>query len=352
MVDQVRCDGNKASCKRCIDKRLTCIYSESRVGKVVGKRRKRPVDDSIGTVDSDAWVVNQQHPYSIPSPTTTSRSSAEPTSKRQCLESSWTYFLDDDHSYQEGSEASEALESIEMVRSRSQSVANEVAYYSNAGLVTPSLSPPLPCRSYSPAPFGPQIMARQSSMRSIVSHRQLDHIAPSRPLSRASSQQEDEETVCIKLLAHLKKYSASSRLGRGFQLDLLTKSNASIRRILRSQNLRNDHSCQFLLTSIMTHLAVLCENLCSTAQDRARSETQTIAPPTHAESFDMRTGLVQCQTSSETLRPLVLETCSLNTEVGNLLKRQPLDGFQIFGKWETYTIELALRLEEALVTLR
>lgn len=65
----------------------------------------------------------------------------------------------------------------------------------------------------------------------------------------------------------------------------------------------------------------------------------------------MRTGLVQQQTSSETLRPLVLEASSLAAELGDLLKRKPLDGFQVQGRQETWLVELELRLGAALSRL-
>ncbi|RMD44693.1 hypothetical protein DV735_g242, partial [Chaetothyriales sp. CBS 134920] len=48
---KVRCNGDKTGCARCMEKKLSCVYSESRVGKVVGKRRKRLIEE-IPTFDS------------------------------------------------------------------------------------------------------------------------------------------------------------------------------------------------------------------------------------------------------------------------------------------------------------
>jgi len=353
---KVRCDGNKDSCKRCIDKHLKCVYSESRVGKVVGKRRKRPIDDSIGTVDSEAWVVHQQQSLSnsIPSPAATT-SSAESSSKRHCNDNSWTYFLADEaQSLLDCNEAGEALQSIDMADQRSYSASSESIFCNNGGLQTPSLSPPN-FRYLSPAALDVRPVSRQHLVPSITSRSRISNQSLVPPGSRQSSPPsapEDEETVCIKLLAHLKKYSSSSRQTRQFQLDLLSKSNASVRRILRSQSVRRDYTCQLLLSSIMTHLTTLCEYLCSTGLEEGMGDGQSSPrPDSTRESFDMRTGLVQQQTSSETSRPLVLEAASLATELGNLLKRKPLDGFQVQGRQEAWIVELELRLRTALTTL-
>ncbi|RMZ82672.1 hypothetical protein DV738_g1447, partial [Chaetothyriales sp. CBS 135597] len=64
---KVRCNGDKTGCARCLEKKLSCVYSESRVGKVVGKRRKRLIEETaIGTVDSEAWVIKDQKPFHLP----------------------------------------------------------------------------------------------------------------------------------------------------------------------------------------------------------------------------------------------------------------------------------------------
>jgi hypothetical protein len=176
------------------------------------------------------------------------------------------------------------------------------------------------------------------------------------------TQPEDEETVCIKLLAHLKKYSALiNDHSRAFQIDLLTKSNASVRRILRSRSARADYSCQLLLSSILTHLTTVCEALCYTSSGQESTVLQDVPHAVqqdsdtrqkrNSEAFDMRTGLVYQSTPSETLRPLVLETSSLTVDVGSLLKRKPLDGFQTLGKWEMGILELGYRLQNALEAL-
>jgi hypothetical protein len=65
----------------------------------------------------------------------------------------------------------------------------------------------------------------------------------------------------------------------------------------------------------------------------------------------MRTDLVYQSTLSDALRPLVLETSSLTVDVGALLKRKPLDGFQTLGKWEMGILELGYRLQNALEAL-
>ena len=349
---KVRCDGNRASCKRCNDKHITCVYSESRVGKVVGKRRKRPADDSIGTVDSESWIVNQQALASMPSPAATA-SSSETSAKRHCSEESWTCFIADEQNFPDSSEASDALQSIDLGNRRSSSVESEVQFYVTGGLQTPDLSPPNTFRYLSPAILDATPMSRQISNTTTIPLIQRTSSAASMRSRLDLNQPEDEETVCIKLLAHLKKYSISTVPDQTFQLDLLTKSNASVRRILRFQSACNDYNCQLLLSSILTHLTTLCERLCYTDRSETVRHDQS-GPGVHqrnSQSFDMRTGLVFQQSSSETLRPLVLETSSIALDVGNLLKRKPLDGFQTIGKWELYIVELGFRLQNALADL-
>lgn len=314
------------------------------MGKVVGKRRKRPLDDSIGSVDSEAWIVNQQQFGSMPSPAATA-SSSESNAKRHCPDNSWTYFLADDaQPLLDCNEAGEALQSIDMVNNRSCSVSSETMFLHHGGLHTPNLSPPQ-TRYLSPAALDVRPVSRHTSTCAesalTMSQTTLPTLVP-----------EDEETVCIKLLAHLKKYSSTTNQTEQFRVDLLSKSNASVRRILRSQTARRDYNCQLLLSSILTHLTTLCESLCSTEQDeRTRHDQSLQRPDTTRESFDMRTGLVQQQTSSETLRPLVLEASSLAMELGSLLKRTPYDGFQIQGRQEAWIVELGLRLQTALTRL-
>lgn len=323
---------------------MNCVYSESRVGKVVGKRRKRLLDDSIGRVDSEAWVVNQDQVNSIPSPAATN-SSSESSSKRHCADNSWTYFLADEaQSLLDCNEAGEALQSLDMATNRSLSVSSDNAFIPHGGLQTPSLSP-LQSRYLSPAALDARPMSRQTSTTAENSLLTTQTMVP-------SVVPEDEETVCIKLLSHLKKYSTSASQSRPFQVDLVSKSSASVRRILRSPTARRDYSCQLLLTSIMTHLTTLCESLCNMGQEeRTRHDQSLQGANSTRETFDLQTGLVQQQTSSESLRPLILEASSLANELGNLLKRRPLDGFQVQGRQEAWIVELQLRLRTALTIL-
>lgn len=289
----------------------------------------------------------------MPSPAATN-SSSESSSKRHCSEDSWTYFIADDQIVQEGSEASEALQSIDMVNRRGSSVESDINLCHNVGLQTPQVSPPPVTRYLSPAVFEAHPMSRSASISTEAHLPRPASAAPSVARSTDLSQPEDEETVCIKLLSHLKKHSNITSQDRTFQVDLLTKSNASIRRILRSKSVRSDESCQLLLSNILGKMTTLCEHLCYTSQSESANPNQSQAVPgmqRNSEAFDMRTGLVDQQTSSETLRPLVLETSSLAADVGNMLKRKPLDGFQTYGRWETLVIGLECRLGNALGAL-
>lgn len=280
----------------------------------------------------------------MPSPAATN-SSSESSSKRHCPDNSWTYFLADEaQTLLDCNEAEEALQSIDMATNRSSSVSSEVFLMPNGGLQTPGLSPPQ-TRYLSPVAFDVRPVSRQTMTNNDKALNNTQNIMP-------TLVPEDEETVCIKLLAHMKKYSTSATQSQHFQLDLVSKSNASVRRILRSQTARRDYSCQLLLSSILTHLTTLCESLCNMGQtERARHDQLLQRLGSTRESFDMRTGLVQQQTSSETLRPLVLEASSLVHELGDLLKRKPYDGFQVQGRQEAWVVELELRLRTALTKL-
>jgi hypothetical protein len=345
---QVRCDGNKESCKRCVDKRLSCVYSESRVGKVVGKRRKRPLEETATTSESEAWIVTQQQINSIPSPAATT-SSAESSSKRHCSDNSWTYFLADDQDLLEGTEAGEALQSINMANSNAFAMPVETLGYGSNGLQTPGLSPPHQ-RYLSPAAFDRRPLSRQASVGVDNQAIQQTTLMVARTRMSATPQPEDEETVCIKLLSHLKKSSAAPLQHRQVQVDLLAKSSASVRRILRSQGVRKDYSCQLLLSSILTHMATLCELLCGTSSEsRGRNEPSRPGPST-SDTFDARTGQTQNSFNLEALRPLVLECSSLTNDLGDMLKRKPLNGFQTLGRHERHLAELQLRLKSVLMS--
>lgn len=311
---------------------------------MVGRRRKRPLEGSIGTIDSEAWVLDQSSTFcAIPSPPSSQYSDC--TSKRQCSTNSWASFLVEEH--QDLVDFEESIESstFDMMNPKAFCDSTDMSFLCNNGLPTPGMSPQF--KHLSPAALETRPKSRATSVAT-----ESSRLLPPRfttafaaPLSRTPgpAQPEDDETVCIKLLSHLKKHCSHKGQSTDQDFDLLTKTNASVRRILRNKGVRSDYTCQLLLSSIITHMVDLCEQLCNSshAQDQKHFETQS-------EYYDKTN---QPNTSSAITRTQVVESTNLATEIAGLLKRKPLKGFQVLGRHESHHIELDLRLQRALARL-
>ncbi|KIW89396.1 uncharacterized protein Z519_10250 [Cladophialophora bantiana CBS 173.52] len=355
---KVRCDGNKEGCRRCCEKRLSCVYSESRVGKVVGKRRKRPIDDSIGTINSQLWIVHNSLPIqSIPSPATTHGS--DESGRRVRNPPAWSSFVvNGDSGFLNFDETTESLGALEMADNRSYSMASDLSFFHNSGLPTPGLSPPQFTRYLSPAQLEARPLSRQSSCP--VDPSKLHPPSYAVPLSRnIETGQEDEESVCIKLLAHLKKHSSDESQPREMQIELLKKSNAAVRRILRSKTVRTDYPCHLLLSNIINHLVRLCERLCQGRLDDCglgNMECQFLQEQVHFEGmpgfFDTPVPTAVPAPDQDLLGSLVKEVIAFTSIVGDFLKKKPIYGFQHLGRHETFHVELEQRLKKATVLLR
>ena len=311
---------------------------------MVGRRRKRPLEGSIGTIDSEAWVLNQSSTFcAIPSPPASRYSDC--TSKRQCSSNSWASFLVEEHQDLVDFEESIEPQTFDMMNPQAFCDSTDMSFLCNNGLPTPGLSPQF--KYLSPAALETRPMSRATSVATESSKLLPPRFttAFSAPPSRTPelAQSEDDETVCIKLLSHLKKHSSQKGQSSDQDFDLLTKTNASVRRILRNKGVRSDYTCQLLLSSIITHMVDLCEQLCNSnhSQNQEDSEAQS-------EYFDKTK---RRNTSSATARTQVVESTNLATEVADLLKRKPLSGFQVLGRHESHHIELDLRLQRALARL-
>ncbi|KIY03152.1 uncharacterized protein Z520_01619 [Fonsecaea multimorphosa CBS 102226] len=355
---KVRCDGNKEGCRRCCEKRLSCVYSESRVGKVVGKRRKRPIDDSIGTINSQSWIVHNSLPIqSIPSPATTHTS--DEANRRHGKPPAWPSFVvNSDPGFLAFDETADSLGALEMTDNRSYSMASDLSFFNNSGLPTPGLSPPQVTRYLSPAQLEARPFTRHSSCP--VDPSKLQPPTYAVPLSRNTEPGlEDEETVCIKLLAHLKKYSSDESQPREMQIELLKKSNAAVRRILRSKSVRSDYSCHLLLSNIINHLVRLCERLCQGRLEEyglGNMECQFLQDQVHFEGipafFDAPVPSAVPAPDQDLLESLVREVNVFISIVADFLKKRPIYGFQHLGRHETFHVELEQRLKKATVLLQ
>ena len=356
MDGQVRCDGNKQGCRRCSEKRLSCVYSESRVGKVVGKRRKRPVDDSIGNINSQSWIVNTAPVQSIPSPANTQVS--EDSAKRHCGPPSWTTFIagGDEQGFLNFDETADSLHAIDMSNNRSFSMTSDLTFFTNSGLPTPALSPPQFTRYLSPAQLETRPTSRHTFVPANTSKLQLPQHNPA--VGRhAEVAQEDEEMVCIKLLAHLKKHASDDMQPREFQIDLLRKCNAAMQRILNSKTIRSDYACHLVLSSIITHLVRLCERLCLCKMEEPRAvDSQFLQDQVHFADampgfFDAAVSAGPVHGEQDQLVNLVKEVMSFISAIGEMLKRKPIQGFQYLGRHETLHVELEQRLRQASMLL-
>ncbi|KIW11329.1 hypothetical protein PV08_10629 [Exophiala spinifera] len=365
---KVRCDGNKQGCRRCCEKRLSCIYSESRVGKVVGKRRKRPLPDQSANVGSQPWIVNGTAcaVQSIPSPAASHGS--EEFTKAHCSVPSWSssssFSATPDQGLMNFDETTETLNAIEMANNRSFSITSEVSFFTNNGLPTPALSPSQFARYLSPAQLENQSTSNQELSVPIDPRRLCPpgHTAPFTRHAGLSLVPEDEETICIKLLAHLKRHSSDASQSREMQLELLKKSNAAVRRLLQSKTIRTAYTCHLLLSNILNNLVHLCERLCQNTNEDSRHlsvESQFIQDQMN---FDAVPGFFENGTAAapqpiqapdaETLKSLSREVMSFTSMVGDMLKRKPLDGFQCLGRHETFHVDLELRLSKAMDLLQ
>lgn len=311
----------------------------------MGRRRKRPLEGSIGTIDSEAWVLNQSSSFcAIPSPPSSQYSDC--TSKRQCSTNSWASFLVEEHQDLVDFEESIEPQTFDMMNPKAFCDSTDMSFLCNNGLPTPGMSPQF--RYLSPAALETRPISRATSVTTESSRLLPPRFttAFSAPPSRTPepAQPEDDETVCIKLLSHLKKHSSQKGQSSEQDFDLLTKTNASVRRILRNKGVRSDYTCQLLLSSIITHMVDLCEQLCSQKMEEPK------APSFEAQSeyFQITN---QPKSSPGTTRTQVVEATNLATEVADLLKRKPLNGFQVLGRHESHHIELDLRLQRALARL-
>lgn len=345
----MKCDGQKSGCARCSEKQLACKYSESRVGKVVGKRRKRPFDESIGLVDSEAWVVKNCFPTpSMPSPATTNTSDEQ--SKRSCTNSSWTTFIADDHTVPIWDTTDEQYQAtFDMNQVQCFSMDNELYTGSLNGLPTPALSPPK-VRYLSPMALETRPASRQSSVTM-----NTDMLRPTSAarVQRAPEPQapEDEEMMCIKLLAHVKKQSQVQHTLES-ALNLLRKVNAALKRIVASKAARSDYACQLLLTSILSSLVAHCERTGRLhLESRGRQQSFAFRPSPEYFASTFQTEPTDSPDAA-TLRELIQTVSNISSTLGDSLKRKPLNGFQTLGRHESLMLTLDQRLRLSIASLQ
>ncbi|KAL8243882.1 hypothetical protein R6Q59_010140 [Mikania micrantha] len=346
---KVRCDGDKTGCKRCLEKRLDCHYSESRVGKVVGKRRKKPLPNTIQGVSSDGWNVQFADPSVLTSPVHIPAPPQQQDKKFGPLSSWNTYTSLDDHNMIDFADCTEDQFNGFQVP-RPYSLQTELPMFTNNGLPTPPGMSPTDMTFLSPAAFE----TRPPTPRGMGLADTCKFYAPKFTPSTSMTPEpliEDEETICIRLLAHLKK-NPSERENYESQLQLIKKTNAAIRRLLKSRATQNDYSCQMLLSTIATHLVAMCERVCQYRPMQTDFLHDHFMMDTVPGYLD--TSMVEQQTAEihDSAKVVVNEAAVLSSAIGDLLKRRPLmNGYQGVGRHESLHVDLDVRVKKALLIL-
>ena len=327
------------------------------MGKVVGRRRKRPLEDAVGTVNSSEWVItNYAPPNAMPSPANTSAS--EDSTKYLNLKQSWLPGMDPTNQsafstalLREPSPA-QTMDSYKFME-RKDSLSG------STGLPTPALSPP----QY--AYLSPMVLEnRPPSVVNTASNTTSQFRASSRPTLAARTpeprQAEDEEMVCIKLLGHLKKSCGQESQSLDDLVSTIKKSTAVMHRIMKSKKARSDYGCVMLLSNIMLRVVDLCERAAQTHFEEPESgdahffsafndnffnepEQPYFNAEFQTEPAPADRGAMLCE--------MLAQSADLVLGVGNLLLKKPLSGFQTVGRHEALHLDLAQRLNATLKLL-
>lgn len=286
----------------------------------------------------------------MPSPATTNTSDEQ--SKRSCTNSSWTSFIADDQTPATWDTLDEQYQTtFDMDQAQCFSLTNEQYTGSLSGFPTPALSPP-EVRYLSPMALETRPTSRQSSITPTTNLLRPAGAAQVQPTPEPQIP-EDEEMVCMKLLAHIKKQSQVHQTVES-GIALLRKVNAALKRIMASKVARSEYACQLLLTSILNALVLHCERtsrLCL-APRAQQSSQQTFAFQPSSEYFNASFSADRADPASlVVLRELVQTVANISSTLGDSLKRKPMNGFQTLGRHESLMLTLSQRLKVSLASL-
>lgn len=315
---------------------------------MVGKRRKRPLPDSkLSESKGSQWNVTIG-PTTLPSPAPTSAS--EPHSKRSCISSDWSNLVQyDDQTPLDFSGCAEQFLNLDLCQPPETMASGESSYLMHSGLPTPSMSPP-EMKFLTPSDLEATTPNTRPPSTGPVLYDNSEPI-----LTRASTfyhqrpHSEDDETIAIKLLAHLKRFSIQERQSFQSVASLVNKTNAALRRLLRSDTVKNDYTCHLLLTNIMMHLAAFCEQLMVLRETPTEQDLIAQSALSQGENdmfFDQRSQGAQQGELSAVVKNSIYESATLCTSIGNLLKRKPLNGFQVLGRHESAQLDIERRLRD------
>ena len=172
---------------------------------------------------------------------------------------------------------------------------------------------------------------------------------------------EEADMICIKLLAHLRRTGAEEHQSLDDVLSLIQKALAATRRILTNRNARTDYSCIMLLSNILVQVVKLCEKACRMQLEDRQTETSDLLTAFGEDFFTAFGDPSDLQpdqrysnrdeghdlsnvSRNRTLQSLLENLSGLLAEVSELLRGQPLSGFQAIGKHESLHLDLERRI--------
>ena len=340
---KVRCNGNKTGCARCLERKLPCKYSESRVGKVVGRRRRRYIEESVGTVNSAEWIIPKYEPFdAMPSPEDSATDDTGSERNSLTRKTSTT----DSYNFEDFMILPDDMEELQPYTNSTYSSFDTFSTTRTSGLPTPALSPPL--YEYTsaamienrPAPStvtNPMVIeSHPVPINPKLNDNQSQFLTPSLPRtvcrSTETEQIDDAETTCLKLLMHLKKRNINQDQSFEDLMVITRNSIAILRRLLKDKGIRSNYACQILLSSILLHVVDSCEIMC-----RKYSWTTCRSPALQPELCE--------PDRAPSLHELVAHAAEVTGEMITLLMRKPLDGFQAIGRHEAMQLDMERRLK-------
>lgn len=323
------------------------------VGKVVGKRRKRPLPDAnLRDSFSNQWT-NSAGQTTLPSPAPTNVSESQ--NKRACHSSSWPSVAQPEIQQSlDFSSCGDQFLNFELCQQNELNAGSDGSYIIEASLPTPSMSPQ---QTQYLTPSELDAATPSTSVTSIftvptTNQTTLYHCSDPNMLYQEI---EDDEVMLIKLLTQLKRLSMQSHHTFRSAISLVDKTNAAMERMLQSKTVRADYACHLLLTNILMHLVTFCELVSTLRGPQTGNELlfdKNIASGYNSEILQEQASLAESATTLQfAAKEAVRNTVAICVSVGNLLKRVPLHGFQVVGRNEGALIDLERRLRHTISTL-
>lgn len=294
-------------------------------------------------------------PTAMPSPASTHVS--DQPHKRNCVSNDWTNLITyDEQSPLDFPACEKQFVTTDLRPDGITAPMNETSFVVNAGLPTPSMSPP-EMQFLSPSDLEACSHSRSSSTKLLNQGMPVQFGTQSQSVRQHLYQVEDDETVCIKLLAHLKRFSSQQQQSLQATQSLVSKTNAAIKQLLRSRTIRTEYMCHLLLTNIVMHLAAICEQMLTMQCSQTNSYSDQdfinecyLAENEQESSPDLGGHEPSPPEPNSSAKDAVHESALLCSNIGDLLKRKPLNGFQILGRHESALIEVEVRLKRVIAS--